>query len=113
GIVRRRMYVQIVVVITVRKRRVGRADSACGTMELLEGDGAQRRRHHPRPVEILVDRVLFQRTNHARFDVVEPSGWPCGIEQGLQLHVRRTAMSFARGAAKPVSGCKTFSPRSR
>jgi hypothetical protein len=35
------VYVQIVMVITMRKRRVVRADPARGTMELLEGDGAE------------------------------------------------------------------------
>jgi len=30
-------------------------------------------------------RSPFQTPDHTRFDVVEPSGWPRGIEQGLQL----------------------------
>src|SRR5206468_10823030 len=45
GIVGRRMYVEIVMVKTMRKRRVVSADLARRTMELLEGDSAERGRH--------------------------------------------------------------------
>jgi hypothetical protein len=113
GIVRRRMYVQIVMVITMRKRSVVGADSARGTMELFEGDSAERRRRRSGTVQIPVDRGLSQTTNHAQFDVVEASGWPCGIEQGLQLHIRLDRDVIRQRLRKPCRPLQNFLARSR
>src|SRR5271166_2593348 len=78
------------------------AHSARGTVELLEGDSTERRRHRSGAVQILVDRGLFQTPNHARFDVVEPSGRPC------RIGADRTPIQDGVGRYQRISMRNTF-----
>src|SRR3989442_817974 len=87
GIIGRGMDVDTVVIVAMRERRIAGANPAGGAMQLLKGDGGERRGQGPTIRQQQVDRRVAQTTDDARLVVVAPTRWPRFVEYGLDLRV--------------------------